>query len=495
MVQIKARPRTPRRRSLQQSGNIRRYVQYGLAFYFVYFCLASFLFGGENGEETVAPVSKNTKDLNVHYGTKLKNNKSTPQKQQKQPEKPMDIHQVLESSKKNLKTHKQQQQQREAEELKEAPPVALNLPHISGSTTYLTPEDVETKKLVHIIHTRFMQYQPDLKMLGMARLKLFESFCLPTMTNQRSQDYLWIIRADPDLDADVKDGLLLLLKNIQNVVVVGSNEIRKGAVDMGFRSIDAISDITEESLFYGNLELVQAYYEAAKTKTLLETNLDADDGLATNFVKRSQEVIMQLFKVNDEKQRRKQRRQQSSWLTLCAGRHAEWQFYVPWDLQDQHGSLKHGSVHVCITAGLTWASQYKAAPRYTESHHLIKKETPACKDEFEQGDDPMSPTYLAHGLHEDMGCWLQIPTLEHTELTAIRARTPTSTGMSRVTTAASKWTVEDKTTNDFLWGKVAVGGNFRIRNKQVIETHQYLDDNLPAIVEENLKGQCQKDHS
>ncbi|CAJ1928195.1 unnamed protein product [Cylindrotheca closterium] len=495
MVQIKRVPRTPRRRS--QSSAIFRYVQYGLGFYFVYLCLATLLFrDGTTEDEEPAPVSKNTKDLNTNYQRNLGTSKSKQQQQQRN-NKPMDIHQVLESSKKNVATSVKARQSNHAGEKKREGhvDVILHEPLISGEAAYLTPSEVDEKKLVHIIHTRFMQYQPELKMLGMARLKLFETFCLPTMTNQRNQEYLWIIRTDPELDQDVKAGLLTLLKNIQNVVVVGSNEIRKGSVDMGFRSTDAISDITEESVFFGNMELVEAYYEAAKTKTLLETNLDADDGLATNFVKRSQEVIMHLFQVNDEKQRRKQRRQQSSWLTLCAGRHAEWQFYVPWDLQDQHGSLKHGSTHVCITAGLTWASQYKAAPRYTESHHLIKKETPACKDEFEQGDDPTSPTFLAHGLHEDMGCWLQIPTLEHTELTAIRARTPTSTGMSRVTTAASKWTLEDKTTNGALWAKVTVGGTFRIRNHQVIETHQYLDDNLPAIVEDNLKGQCQKDHS
>mmetsp|Transcript_34656 Transcript_34656/g.84047 ORF Transcript_34656/g.84047 Transcript_34656/m.84047 type:complete len:2407 (-) Transcript_34656:44-7264(-) len=499
MVQVKARPRTPRRRSAQQSSSVKRYVQYGLGFYFVYLCLASLMFGGgdksatQEEEKSVLDSSKNAKDLNANFERNLvrsaaksssnnNDNKSAPQK-------PMDIHQVLESSKKNVKAHQQVQKEKAVSEL------TLHEPHISGSATYLTPEDIEEQKLVHVIHTRFMQYQPDLKMLGMARLKLFETFCLPTMTNQRSQAFLWIIRTDPELDAEVKAGLIQLLKNVPNVVVVGSNEIRKGAVDMGFRSTDAISDITEETLFMGSMELVEAYYEAAKTKTLFETNLDADDGLATEFVKRSQEVVMHLFQVNDEKQRRKQRRQQSSWLTLCAGRHAEWQFYVPWNLQDQKGSLKHGSLHVCITAGLTWVSQYKAAPRYTESHHLIKKETAACKDEFEQGDDPKSPTYLAHGLHEDMGCWLQIPTLEHTELTAIRARTPTSTGMSRVTTAASKWTVEDKNTNEILWSKVTVGATFRIRNREVVETHQYLDDNLPAIVEENLKGQCQKDHS
>ena len=261
----------------------------------------------------------------------------------------MGVQQVLESSKKSVA---KEFKAREYPQKKTVPfHVAEVAPQLMESQTYLTPEDVKDQKLVHVIHTRFMQYQPDLAMLGKARLKLFQTFCLPTLINQRSQEFLWIIRTDPELHTEVKEGLITLVTGIKNVVVVGSNEIRKGSMEMGFRSVDAISDITEESLFYGNLDLVKAYYEAAKTKTLLETNLDADDGLASMFVKRSQEVVMELFKANDEKQRRKQRRQQSSFMTLCAGRHAEWQFYVPWDIRDKSGSLKLGSTHVCITAG------------------------------------------------------------------------------------------------------------------------------------------------
>jgi hypothetical protein len=49
--------------------------------------------------------------------------------------------------------------------------------------------------VVHIIQTRFQQHQPDLVHLGRARLSLFKSFCLPTVSKQTSRQFLWIIRA------------------------------------------------------------------------------------------------------------------------------------------------------------------------------------------------------------------------------------------------------------------------------------------------------------
>ena len=48
--------------------------------------------------------------------------------------------------------------------------------------------------LVHVVLTRFMQHQPKLVNLGRARLELFKSFCVPTMRQQTSRQFLWIIR-------------------------------------------------------------------------------------------------------------------------------------------------------------------------------------------------------------------------------------------------------------------------------------------------------------
>jgi hypothetical protein len=49
--------------------------------------------------------------------------------------------------------------------------------------------------VVHVIQTRFQQHQPDLVHLGRARLALFKTFCLRTVSQQTSGQFLWIIRA------------------------------------------------------------------------------------------------------------------------------------------------------------------------------------------------------------------------------------------------------------------------------------------------------------
>jgi len=58
-------------------------------------------------------------------------------------------------------------------------------------------DDDNDPKLVHIVHTRFMQHQGNLTTLGVARLEQFLAFCLPTMVHQTTQDFFWIIKVDP----------------------------------------------------------------------------------------------------------------------------------------------------------------------------------------------------------------------------------------------------------------------------------------------------------
>ncbi|CAJ1947753.1 unnamed protein product [Cylindrotheca closterium] len=321
------------------------------------------------------------------------------------------------------------------------------------------------RAIVHVIYTRFMQHQPNLVALGLARLKLFTTFCLPTIKKQTNQHFLWIIRTDPDLDVTLKDGLIGAVSELSNVVVVGSNEVRKGSLDGGFRSEDSIEDIDEDSLFFGSLKLVQSFHGAAQLRNVLETNVDADDGLGLNFVESVQNMTYHNFHGKHKK---------TAWFNICVGRHLEWQYYAPWDNATDKGSLQLGSTHICVTSGLSWATMRKADPEFTESHHLIKKETKDCKD--------------AKKSH--MGCWAELP---ETEFMAIRARTPTSTGMARVLTDETSWTEEQVDEDKAHWK--TLDESFGIMQASIQKSRRYLTDHLELIVEDNLKGQCMKDHS
>lgn len=323
--------------------------------------------------------------------------------------------------------------------------------------------------IVHIIFSRFMQHQPNLLELGKARLELLKTFCQPTIAKQTNQQFLWIIRTDPKLHPTLKEGLIQALDGQPNVAVIGSNEVRKGSVDRGFRGTVAISDITPKTIFYGDLNLVHSFHNATKDRTLLETNLDADDGLALTFAESAQKLTKTKFE-NIEKK--------NGWMNLCVGRHLEWQYYAPWDKNTNKGSLRLGSTHVCVTPGFSWATQPKARPHFTEQHHLVKRDTPQCTESKKKF----------------LGCWEEIPVPNpETDSMAIRARTPTSTGMNRVVMAESGWKKEEAATDQASWPLLEP--SFAIPKLKVQDSHKYLSDHLQELVEENLKGQCTEDHS
>ena len=71
---------------------------------------------------------------------------------------------------------------------------------------------------------RFMQDQGHLKHLARARLYLFRYFCLPTMINQTSQNFLWIIKTDPNLNENVRKEMVELLKPFPHFFLVGTNK-------------------------------------------------------------------------------------------------------------------------------------------------------------------------------------------------------------------------------------------------------------------------------
>mmetsp|Transcript_2036 Transcript_2036/g.4590 ORF Transcript_2036/g.4590 Transcript_2036/m.4590 type:complete len:2326 (+) Transcript_2036:22-6999(+) len=323
------------------------------------------------------------------------------------------------------------------------------------------------RNIVHVIYSRFMQHQPNLLELGLARLQLFKTICLPTIKQQTNQQFLWIIRTDPELHPTLKENLLEELQDLPNVAVVGSNEIKKGSLDDGFRGEDAIGDITPYSLFLGSMDLVQSYHLSTRKNSVLETNLDADDGLGLSFVETAQKMTESRFHGN---------KRRTAWFNLCVGRHLEWQYFAPWDNTTDKGSLNLGSTHICVTAGLSWAAMAKAEPEFTEAHHLIKKETKDCRE--------------VSSKRKHLGCWAELP---DGELLAIRARTPTSTGMASVLTPESEWTQDQVDAHNALWPLLPT--SFGISQADIVASHEYLAEHMEDVVGDNLRGQCRKDHS
>lgn len=347
---------------------------------------------------------------------------------------------------------------------------ASKVTSLEGNETQISPKVWKNDyDVVHVVYSRFMQHQPNLLALGKARLELFKTFCFPTMAQQTNKQFLWMIRTDPGLHPTLKEGLIEALDGLPNVAVVGSTEIRKGSVDHGFRSPRAINDITPDTLFYGDMDLIRSFHESTAGRTVVETNLDADDGLGLTFVERAQKLALSTFeRIHDG----------SGWMNLCVGRHFEWQFYAPWDKKTEKGSLRAGSTHICVTPGLSWATQANAQPRFITGHHLVKKQTPSC----EESNEPF------------LGCWAEIPVPDpDTDVMAIRARTPTSTGMNSVVLSDAGWDQTAFKLDKQAWPLLQP--SFAITETSVRVAHKHLSDHLKELVAENLAGQCTKDHS
>lgn len=99
------------------------------------------------------------------------------------------------------------------------------------------------------------------------RVELFERFCAPSVAAQTCQDFQWLVYFDPDSPAWFMDWL------------------DKGAATRRFTPVFRTS-VSREDLRH---DLRQA--TGGRGDVLLTTNLDNDDGLAVDFVRRVQDAV------------------------------------------------------------------------------------------------------------------------------------------------------------------------------------------------------------
>jgi Putative rhamnosyl transferase len=294
-----------------------------------------------------------------------------------------------------------------------------------------------------------MRMQPGLAALANARLLLFQSFTFPSIQQQTNTRFLWIIRTDPDLNAQVKEKLKRLVATLPNAVLVASNQNPEG-----FRGT-AIDDITEASILVGDIQLVRAFHNASETRRLLETRLDADDALNVQFCDSIQELARKQLK--------------SGWLVWCAERHVEWHFASPWP----SGTLLGLQTNQCVTPGLTYGympGTQRSQITIRNNHALLHKRLPSCTSEH-----PSS-------------CLARTGSMP----LALRARTPTSAGMDGIwnnTELTNAW----REAQPNLWKSIPP--MFGIYEDDLRHTRMALAKDMPAIVQDALSGQCTKGHS
>ena len=374
---------------------------------------------------------------------------------------------------------------------------------------------------VHVVQTRFMQHQPHLLTLGLARLALFETFCLPTILSQTNQNFLWILRADPNLNPELRQNMMKLLGGRPNFIFMGSNYNRYGfSRGNTYESFDDYvlaekprkenkEDLgTPAAVWSGNFTLLREAYERLESGqgVILETRLDADDGLHHDFVKTIQEEAIRYLTRHGKDVSKKE--SDENWRVWCVDSNVQWHPIDPYpNSKREVGFLKKDYDKVCVTPGKTViAILFSHCPRLKMCSNFC------CSFLYTQG--------LTYGLGAAVNM-SSIPIIQHHKLLsiltkcdisqkkrscvdriksldpgAIRSRTITSAGMNNVFSGQESQDgillkedhKKQQAEQDALWR--SVNDAFRISHSSMVTTRKLLLEYGAEIAEENLSGQC-----
>lgn len=333
-------------------------------------------------------------------------------------------------------------------------------------------------ELVHIVHTRFMQAQPHLLDLGRARLNMFKTFCLPSMVHQSSQNFLWLIYTDPDLDSVLKEELVRLVSPYKNFIVVASNSFPSN-----FRKSAPLELMDSSKIWSGDASMIGMGLEAARNWPVLETRLDMDDGLHNYFVELVQKDAALSMRCDNP--------DQAQWKYWCSYTSIEWQPHNPFPHSEEQGGqeeISHGYVvgvvtRYCQTPGLTIlvcpATDFTSVPNHDAPHHKLLHAVPECPED-----------------ERTSNC---IRRLKRLSPASIRARSITSHGMMNVVVnegdamEAYRLVENQSQKQDVLWA--GIEEFMHITRAESEQTKIYLEQHLAQIAADNLKGQCTKGHS
>jgi hypothetical protein len=358
--------------------------------------------------------------------------------------------------------------------------------------------------LVHIVNTRFMQEQGPLTTLGMARFKLFMTFCFPTMINQSVQNFFWIIKMDPKFTTTFIFQLFVnAVQDYPNIYLVASNQNylispdQEGSWRDGAEGLDLLGS----RIYTGNITQLHQAIALRNERPILETRLDADDGLHAFYIQYIQSVAMKQFKRSENAPR---------WLYWCTRRHIEWHSSMSTtnnntntkkgatskELQLPSKELppsKEGLVNpvqhskLCITPGITVGYnvgvESKDVP--VHSHDLLYANlvnSTACYGA--KGGASKSSSSSSIG-----GSCLNL--VQELAFCAVRSRTWTSAGMQNVP-LEQKYLLKSEMVGK-LWQLLEE--RFSINRTMAEETQAYLIQHERQIAYENLLGQCTTGHS
>jgi hypothetical protein len=296
--------------------------------------------------------------------------------------------------------------------------------------------------------------------------------------------FLWIIKIDPNLDASIRDELVNMVKSYPFIIVVGSNlnygvGIRVG----GWRGGEAASDVFASDIYSGSADLFRRAYNAREHRAVLETRLDADDGLHVEYLASIQEQAISKLSWEFYRQRSRHRKRANKWIYWCPQVQVEWHS-MPGNATPYGLFFGQQLERSCGTAGLTVGVSIgvneSSIPRLM--HQTI----------FEQVCDSQQARIACSSDASStiFDCCVMVDSLR---LSSLRSRTPTSSGMQGVDlidkSLLNKLSYNTTKLTDILQR------NYNMSLSTITATNQWLQDDMVSILEDNLKGQCTRGHS
>jgi hypothetical protein len=314
-----------------------------------------------------------------------------------------------------------------------------------------------------------MQAQPHLETLAQARLELFRTFCLPTMVHQSTQNFVWLIKTDPDLDIQIRRQMEELLQPYPNFFLIGTNrnflianqkEGGQGAWRGGIEG----RDVLKAPIYTGHVPLLQHAHDSEYSKIVLQTRLDADDGLTDGYLQHVQSTALETFSSTTP----------PNWMYWCSRRHMEW-FADQTIAEGRVTFVQHSKL--CITPGITVGfpvgTSVDRVPLYPhdELYKAIEGKGGCFNDSSTTSSDHSNQ-------NNNMEC---IHLVDAFPMVAIRSRTPTSAGMMGLD---PEQRLPAQTTQK-LWNLLHAA--FFVQTQDAVNVNHFVQTNLKKIAIDNLK--------
>eukprot|EP00934_Nitzschia_sp_Nitz4_P004261 Nitzschia sp. Nitz4//scaffold18_size181773//51358//52482//NITZ4_001907-RA/size181773-processed-gene-0.226-mRNA-1//-1//CDS//3329539987//4251//frame0 len=355
-----------------------------------------------------------------------------------------------------------------------------------------------------------MQHQGNLTSLGLARLQLFRVFFLRSLQYQTTDNFLLVVRTDPNLSKELKLGLQEVLEEARfpRYLLLASNENpRHSQYEYFWETNHLVHNSEAYAVWGGNLTAAMEYMDYGASLHILETRLDADDGLQRRYLEVLQHHYIDFLSGLPTTNTSLQENSPPSipWKLWCAGRYVEWQYDIPksWKGNDTSvGSLFSLQFSGCITAGLTIGYTPHQHPLTfpsvsIQNHESLVSTVPSCQPRHKKKREPLQQHCIGF-LSLNPSVW--------------RARTPTSAGMLNVFWSgpgASKIAALRKKDNlfqqynkgaskqwkhqDNLWKVVEL--EFATSKQHIQPLRRYMNDHIVDMIQDNLSGQCTAGHS